>query len=117
MAAKIFARISDNDEFIAHLSTADNKCPICESLLTEERKKLLILQKERDIKKLREEFAFYEEQKRKTDEKINSLENAREKLSMMYDKIKNLDNVKEDLAKAKNPMLNKAAKLFILKML
>jgi exonuclease SbcC len=110
-AAKIFAKISDNEEFIAHLSTADNKCPICESLLTEERKKLLILQKEGDIKKLREEFAFYEEQKRKTDEKINSLENAREKLSIMYDKIKNLGNVKEDLAKAKKSYVEQSSKI------
>lgn len=110
-ATKIFARISDNEEFIAHLSTPDNKCPICESLLTEERKKLLILQKERDIKKLRDEFAFYSEQKRKVEEKVKSLEDAEERLVMMYEKIKNLDSVKEDLAKAKKSYAEESSRV------
>ncbi len=110
-AAKIFAKISDTEEFIAHLSTADNKCPICESLLTAERKKLLIIQKEGDIKKLRDEFSFYEELKRRTDEKIMSLEDAGEKMLMMYEKIKNLDNVKDDLTKAKKSYVEESAKI------
>lgn len=100
-AARIYGKISDNEEFIAHLSTPDNKCPICESILTEERKKLLIIQKDQDIKRLREEFTFSEVNKRKIEEKIKSLEDAEEKMALMYEKIKNLDNVKKDLAQVK----------------
>lgn len=110
-AARTLGKISDNEEFIAHLSTPENKCPICESLLTDERKKLLILQKEREIKKLREQFDFYREQKDKTVEKIKSLEDSANKLIAMYDKIKDLDNVKQDLAKAKKTYAEESGKV------
>jgi len=111
LAARILGRISDNEQFIAHLSTSENKCPICDSNLTTERKKLLILQKERDVKKLREEFDVAAENKRQTEEKIIMLEDAKEKLALMKEKIINLENVKMDLEKAKRSYVEESSKI------
>ena len=110
-AAKILARVADNEQFIAHLSTPDNKCPICESTLTNERKKLLIIQKEGEIKRLHEEFAFVEENKRKTEEKINLLEDSKTRLIAMKEKIKDLENVRKDLDKSKRSFAEESGKI------
>ena len=111
LAARILGKISDNEQFIAHLSTSENKCPICDSTLTSERKKLLILQKERDIKQLREEFAVAEENKRQTEEKIRMLEDAKERTSLMKEKIVNLENIKLDFEKAKHSFVEESSKV------
>jgi len=111
LAARILGKISDNEQFIAHLSTSENKCPICDSTLTSERKKLLILQKERDIKQLREEFAVAEENKRQTEEKIRMLEDAKERTSLMKEKILNLENIKLDFEKAKRSFVEESSKV------
>jgi len=111
LAARILGKISDNEQFIAHLCTSENKCPICDSTLTSERKKLLILQKERDIKQLREEFAVAEENKRQTEEKIRMLEDAKERTSLMKEKILNLENIKLDFEKAKRSFVEESSKV------
>lgn len=110
-AARTLGKISDNEQFIAHLSTPDNKCPICESTLTPERKKLLILQKEKEIKKLREEFEFLEESKQKTEEKIRTLEDTATKLVIMKEKIKDLESIKKDLEKTKRNFVEESGKI------
>jgi exonuclease SbcC len=110
-AARLLGRISDNEEFIEHLSTADNKCPICESILTIERKKLLILQKEHEIKNLREEFANAERDKQQIEGKISMFEDAKAKLTLMREKIKNLQNIREDLEKSKRMFVEESSKV------
>ena len=110
-AARTMAKLSDNEQFIAHLSTPENKCPICESTLTNERKKLLIIQKEGEIKRLHEEFAFFEENKRKTEEKINLLGESYTKLAVMKEKIKDVENVKKDLEKVKRFFVEESGKI------
>jgi len=100
-AAVVYGKINDNEQFIAHLSTPDNKCPICESTLTNERKKLLVIQKEGEIKRLWDEFKFLEDLKFKTEEKIKLLEESSRKLEIMKEKIKDLADVKRDLEKSK----------------
>lgn len=111
LAARILGKISDNEQFISHLSTSENKCPICESNLTSERKKLLILQKERDIKQLRDEFNVTEADKRQTDERIGMLEDARERIASMKEKLMNLENVKTDLENAKKSFVEQSSKV------
>jgi DNA repair protein SbcC/Rad50 len=111
LAARILGKISDNEQFIVHLSASENKCPICDSTLTSERKKLLILQKERDIKQLREEFTVAEENKRQTEEKIRILEDAKERTALMKEKIMNLENVKLDLEKAKRSYVEESSRV------
>lgn len=110
-AARVMTRISDNEQFIVHLSTPDNKCPICESILTNERKKLLIIQKEGEIKKLYDEFDFTEKNKMKIQDKIKELEDASVKITLISQKIKNLDSINKDLEKSKRNFAEQNNKL------
>jgi len=107
-ANRIHAKITDLHEFIVHLSSPEMKCPICETTLTEERKKLLIIQKEGQIKEFEEKFANVKSQREIVETEIAKIEEAGERMSRISDEIKDLEVLKKDLDELKKIFLEES---------
>jgi len=98
---KLKSKIKDLDEIIEQLSTLEGKCPICDSKLTEERKNLLIEQKQLEIKELRERFEDASKSKDLNEQEIKRLEDAAKKLDEMIIEIRDFDAKRTDLENSK----------------
>ena len=95
------AKIKDLDEIIQQLSTLEGKCPVCDSKLTEERRMLLIEQKQQQIKGLREKFESLNKNKELNEQELKKLEDAAKKLDEMIIEIRDFDLKKTDLENSK----------------
>jgi len=104
-ANAIKAKMNDTHEFILHLSSPETKCPICDTVLTPERKKLLIVQKEGQTKKLEESFENVKSKKEIIETEIANIEETIEKLSKIMEEIKDLEILKRDLEILKKEFL------------
>ncbi|MEM5772702.1 MAG: AAA family ATPase [Candidatus Aenigmatarchaeota archaeon] len=106
--------INDLNSFIQHLSSPENKCPVCESILTQERKVLLIKQKQEQLKKLQDKLADLLMSKQSAFENLKKIEDAAKRIGEMYIQVKDLEDIKkeiEDSEKTLNQLsdfLNKA---------
>jgi exonuclease SbcC len=89
--------IKDLNSFIQHLSSPENKCPICESVLTPERKNLLIKQKQDQLKKLEDRLGDLIMGRQNLTEILNKLEDSAKKISEMYLQIRDLQEVQKEL--------------------
>lgn len=89
--------VSDLRSFIEHLSSAENKCPVCDSVLTPEKKKLLIKQKQDQIERMEEGLAVLKKDKESGEKELRSLEEAAKKIGEMYIQIRDLKEVQKDL--------------------
>ena len=96
-ATKIYAKISDLNEFISHLHSPETKCPICDTTLNEERKKLLIVQKQGQIIQLQEVFKSVKAKKEMADDEINKTNEILEKTRILAPEIKDIDSLRKDL--------------------
>jgi len=96
-ATKTYAKISDLNDFIAHLESPETRCPICETILTEERKKLLVVQKRAQIKQLQGIFENLKAQREISEEKLEKVGNAAERMQMLLTEIGGIDTLKRDL--------------------
>jgi len=94
-------KITDLDDMIRQLSSLEGKCPICESKLTEERKNLLIKQKQQQIKALKERLEEASKKKELGEKEIKKIEDAVKKLDEMVIEIKDFDALKTDLGNSK----------------
>jgi len=96
-ATKIYAKISDLGEFISHLQSPETKCPICNTTLNEERKKLLIVQKQSQIMQLQEVFKNVKAKKEMAEDEINRTNEILEKTRVLLPEIKDIDSLRKDL--------------------
>ncbi|HLC39708.1 MAG TPA: AAA family ATPase [archaeon] len=111
-ATKTYAKISDLNEFIVHLQSPETKCPICETILSEERKKLLIVQKYQQIKQLQETFENLKAQKEMADEKLEKAREAAEKMQMLLTEIAGIDVLRKDLEDLKKNFVETSNEVF-----
>jgi len=95
--SSINTTIKDLNSFIQHLSSPENKCPICESVLTPERKNLLIKQKQDQLKKLEDRLGDLIMSRQNLTEILNKLEDSAKKISEMYLQIRDLQEVQKEL--------------------
>jgi exonuclease SbcC len=95
--SSINTTINDLNSFIQHLSSPENKCPICDSILTQERKNLLIRQKQDQLKKLEERLGNLIMNKQNLLEILKKLEDSAKRISEMYPQIKDLEEVQKEL--------------------
>jgi exonuclease SbcC len=95
------AKIKDLDEIIQQLSALEGKCPVCESKLTEERKGLLIKQKQQQIEALRERLESANKSKELNEQELKKLEDVAKKLDEMIIEIRDFDEKKTELESSK----------------
>ncbi len=95
-------KIRDLEEVIEQLSSAEGKCPICATKLTEEKKIVLIKQRAFQIDSLREKLEGAVKKKTLNEKEARELESIASKLDEMLDAIRDLDKVKADYENAKN---------------
>jgi len=99
------SKIRDLDETIQQLSSLEGKCPICESKLTEERKNILVNQKQQQIKALKERLKDANKNKKLTEQELKKIEDAAKKLDEMVLEIKDFDTIRRDLENSKKLFL------------
>ena len=104
-ANRVKSRIEDMHEFISHLSSPETKCPICDTVLNPERKRLLIFQKEGQIKELEERFSDVRSRKEIVENEIIKIEESMERMSSIMEEIKDMDALKTDLNGLKKKFL------------
>jgi len=95
------SKIKELDDVIQQLSTLEGKCPICDSRLTEERKNLLIEQKQLQIKNLKEKFEAADNNKKLSERELEKLEEAAKMLDEMIIEIRDFDVKKAELENSK----------------
>jgi len=97
--------ISEMNSYIQHLSSEENKCPICDSTLTPERKNLLIEQKKDQLEKLQDRFSKLTIDKYNANETLGKLEDAAKRIGEMFVQIKDLQIVQKDMEDSKKLFL------------
>ncbi|MBI2084714.1 MAG: SMC family ATPase [Candidatus Aenigmarchaeota archaeon] len=90
-------RINDLKDVIEQLNSIKAKCPICESKLTEEKKIVLVKQKQRQIDDLKEEFREALRQKEISEKDLQRLEQQIDRLDELLVAVKDHDKMKREL--------------------
>jgi len=93
--------IIEMDSFIQHLSSPESKCPICDSILVPERKRLLIDQKHDQLKQLQENYDSLAKKKEIATKVLKDLEDAADRIDEMFLQIKDLPNIQKDFEDSK----------------
>ena len=96
-AARIYSRISDLNEFVSHLHSPETKCPICDTNLSEERKKLLIIQRQGQIRQMQETFENIKAKREVVEEEIGKTNEVLEKMKMLLPEIKDIEILRRDV--------------------
>jgi len=94
-------KIIEAQEQIEKMSELEGYCPICGTALSDERKKIIIIQKRRELNELSEKIEKAKTERTVTDEEIKYLEKVAEKLEKMFREITGLDQMRTDLEKSK----------------
>lgn len=110
------SKIKELEKSLEELSKAKENCPVCDSKLNEEKRKVLMEKKKRELEKSRNVFSLLGDEIRKLQNEISVLEKKlflmkgyREKIKMLESEIKELEKSleKEDELKEKIKMLEK----------
>ena len=94
-------KIRDLQEITERLSSAEKRCPLCESELSEEKKKALLEKKKKEIEELEKELEDARKKKELNEKEIEKLEGLAEKLKELVKEIAKLDELKKDLEESK----------------
>lgn len=99
------SKIKDVDEIIHQLSSLEGRCPICESELTEDKKGMLIKQKQQQVRDLKERLEEASKRKELNEKELEKLQDAAKKLDEMIIEIKDFDSLDEDFENSKKLFL------------
>lgn len=91
------SKVKELGDTLSRLSSAVGRCPICDSVLSEERKNILMNEKEREMKLLKEKIEDARKNRQVTEEGIEYLRNAARKLDQMLAEIRDFDKIKTEL--------------------
>lgn len=91
------ARMSELSENMEKISSVEGRCPICDSPLSEERKKIIISERMKDIEKLDMMIQDAMSRRQLAEKDIDSLQSASKKLSEMLSEIRDLDSARSEL--------------------
>ncbi|MBI2543074.1 MAG: SMC family ATPase [Candidatus Aenigmarchaeota archaeon] len=95
-------RMNDLVDVIDQLSSVKAKCPICESKLTEEKKIVLIKQKQKEIHDLNEDLERFSRQKQIAEEDLRNIERSINKLKELVIVTKNFEEIKSNREEVQN---------------
>ncbi|MGC8812490.1 MAG: hypothetical protein ACP5O8_02790, partial [Candidatus Aenigmatarchaeota archaeon] len=90
------SKISDLKEAVEKLSSVEGKCPVCDSILTEGKRKTLIKEREKKIEELRKKLEETVERKVENEKELKEIEETRRKMERMLEEIKDLEEKKEE---------------------
>lgn len=95
-------RVNDAKETIDHLNKIHDKCPLCDSKITEEKKATLINKKKFEIEKLKRRYAKAAESKDINEKELKELEEMAGKLEEMIESVKGIDKLRSEMNNTKN---------------
>jgi len=95
-------KIGEVQEQIGKMSELEGYCPVCGTALSEERKKIIIIQKRRELNELNGKIEKAKSDKIVAEEDINHLEEVAKKLEEMFREITGLEQTQTDLNKSKS---------------
>jgi len=95
-------KISELEEQLEKIADVEGVCPLCGTSLSEERKKMILSDKQRELDSLKEKIEKARIDKAATEEKIKQLEEAAKKLDEMFKEISDLDEIMSDLEKSRH---------------
>jgi len=113
-ANQIHAKIGDLNEFIVHLSSPETKCPICDATLTPERKKLLIIQKEQQIRQHEERFAEVKSRREIVQNDLARLQESGERMLRIAEDIRDLEPLTKDFDRLKKEFAEQSNEIIFL---
>lgn len=96
------SKIGELEETLNKLSAAVGRCPICDSVLSEERKNILVTEKQRELDALKQRIEDARNKRQLTEQEIENLQSAAKKLSEMLLEIKDFDKIKTELENSKH---------------
>ncbi len=99
------SKIFDLQEQMEKISAVKGSCPICGTSLSEERKKIILEEKEEELNKLKATIEKVGAYRVMTEKEIKSLEDAAKKLDKMFREISDLENLRDDFDKSNTLML------------
>ncbi len=95
------SKVIELSEVLDKLSAAIGRCPVCDSALSEERKSILITEKQRELETLKQKIENASNKKIIAEQDIVKLRSAAKKLGEMLLEIKDFDKIKTELENSK----------------
>ncbi|MBI4894727.1 MAG: SMC family ATPase [Candidatus Aenigmarchaeota archaeon] len=100
VAAKM--RVEDLQKIIEEINEVENKCPLCDSKITEEKKTMLVKKKSFEIESMKEKYVKAAKTKDITHAQLKELEAMADDLRGMIDAVKGIDKIQTDLSSTRN---------------
>ena len=107
---RIKGKIEEMSEAIEKLSSSKGVCPVCETKLSEERRKVLITQRREEIERLKEKLEELRKKKDTSELQIKELEKGLKRLNELLTKVEGLEDLIEEMNKSKSLFLELAEK-------
>ncbi|MFH8086496.1 MAG: SMC family ATPase [Candidatus Aenigmatarchaeota archaeon] len=95
-AKEFESKLKDLEESVEKLSLAGGKCPVCDSVLTQEKKDLLVKERERKIEELRKKLEEAIKNKTANEKELEEIEKIKRKVEKMLEEIKDLEEKKKE---------------------
>ncbi|MCD6590927.1 MAG: SMC family ATPase [Candidatus Aenigmarchaeota archaeon] len=102
---KVYALETKREELektLGELKTAGNKCPVCESPLSEERKKNILEEKNSNLRKLNQELKIMKKSLENREEEFRIFKENYEKYKELADSLKDYKEITEKTTELKN---------------
>jgi exonuclease SbcC len=97
----IESKLQDLKEGLEKLSSVEGKCPLCDSLLTEERRTILIKEKEKQINEFSKRLEEAKRNKVESEKELKEMEEIEKKIEKLEDEVKDLGERQKDLENSK----------------
>ena len=94
-------RIKETREIIEKLSSVTGKCPVCDSTLTEDKKKKLLEEREKLLEEFKNRVEEIRKNKGENETRLKELEEIRKKVERIVFEIKDFDFKQEEYEKSK----------------
>jgi len=94
-------KINDLAEVINYINSSEGLCPVCDTKLSEERKNLLIQQKQLKISEFKKKLEEASLKKALTEKQLKTLEELSSTLQQMFNEVKDLEEIKMNLDNSK----------------
>jgi len=98
---EIESKLKDLKEAIEKLSSVEGKCPVCDSILTEEKKRNLIKERERQVEEFNKRLEETIKNKVKSEKELKEMEEIRRKAERLEDEIKDLEEKQKEYENSK----------------
>jgi DNA repair protein SbcC/Rad50 len=90
-------KVADLQEQMDQVSQAKGTCPLCGSPIAEEKKKMIVLEKRRDLEKLSARIENARAERSVAEGKLRMLESAAKRLEQIMKEISDMDSVRAEL--------------------